>query len=194
MANWHRRSERILAALMALALQAALYRLLLPPRPSRPEAGNSPPMIAMILAPGRPHPIAAPRLAGKPKPRRPVFEPIAVAPITEPPKPSSPAAIDWQAAIRHEVRAEVSPAGATHTLRFGFPRMPAHRRPAPAFGWDEARIHRIQRLENGIIDLGDRCVIKLSFPIPLCRFGRIPANGDLFKHMHDPENARGSLP
>lgn len=72
--------------------------------------------------------------------------------------------------------------------------MPARGRLPPEFGWDEARIHRIQRLENGIIDLGDRCLIKLPFPIPICRFGRLPANGELFKHMHDPRSAPGSLP
>ncbi|HET9106893.1 MAG TPA: hypothetical protein VFN79_06845 [Steroidobacteraceae bacterium] len=197
MTGWRRRSERVLAAAMALALQAALYRLLLPPRPSRPEAGNSPPMIAMILTAERPHrTIAALHRPGKPKPPAPLFEHIAVEPIT-PPKPPTPAsrpAIDWEAAMRHEVRAQAVRAGVTRTLRFGFPRMPAHVRAAPEFGWDEARIDRMQRLENGIIDLGDRCVIKLSFPIPICRFGRIPANGDLFKHMDDPRNAQGSLP
>lgn len=197
MTGWRRRSERVFAAAMAVALQAVLYRVLLPPRASRPQTGNSPPMIAMILSPARPHPmIAAPRRAGKPKPRRPLFEPIAVAPIMppEPPQPASPPAIDWQAAIRHVARAEAARAGAKPALRFGFPRMPTHGKALPEFGWDKARIDRIQRLENGIIDLGDRCVIKLSFPIPICRFGRIRANGDLFKHMNDPRKAEGSLP
>lgn len=102
-------------------------------------------------------------------------------------------AVDWQAAISREVRTRVSHAPRPK-LRFGFPRAPAKQSLPPAFeGWDEVRIHRVQRLANGIFDLGP-CVIRLSYPIPLCHFDTPPANGKLFKHMHRDRTTVGSLP
>jgi hypothetical protein len=181
---------------MALALQAALYRVLLPPQPAPVRIRGSPAIIAMILKPMRRHrALGAPHGSGRSREPRPRFQSITVQPITAPriPKAGVPPAIDWQVAIGRVARAEAARAG-EQPLRFGFPRMRPHTTALPEFAWDKARIDRIQRLENGIIDLGERCVIKLPFPIPICRFGRIPANGDLFKHMHDPRRAQSALP
>lgn len=108
------RSERVLAAVMALALQAALYRLLLPPQPSRVEASRSPSIIAMILNPTRPHRVlAVAHRSGNPTLPKPMFEPITVQAITPPMPPAFPSrpAVDWQAAIEHEVRAEAEDSG-----------------------------------------------------------------------------------
>ncbi|MGH8319805.1 MAG: hypothetical protein ACREUL_17850 [Steroidobacteraceae bacterium] len=67
--------------------------------------------------------------------------------------------------------------------------MPAKQGAPPAFEWDDVHIDRVQRLVHGVIDLGDRCVITLTLPIPFCHFGKISADGDLFEHMHDPRAA-----
>ena len=54
----------------------------------------------------------------------------------------------------------------------------------PGFHWD--RSSRGQMLRHGIIKINDYCV--LIAIIPFCRFGgRIQYDGDLFKHMQDPE-------
>ena len=58
------------------------------------------------------------------------------------------------------------------------------------FGWDLAHTQRVETLPEGgvLLRLSDRCVmiIGLPFVLPLCKFGRIPARGDLFKHMEEP--------
>lgn len=196
MSGRYHRPERIIAAATALALQAALYLLLIPPRPPSRGARSPPALMAMLLTATRPKPVrgVAPYPL-KSRARRRVIQHLVVRPIAlpEPRERASGSAVDWQAAIQQEVGTELSHAGAPPAVRMGLPRMPATQAPGPSFGWDEARIHRRQRLEHGIIDVG-RCVIRLAFPIPLCHFGRAPANGDLFKHMRDPHTAPDSLP
>jgi hypothetical protein len=66
--------------------------------------------------------------------------------------------------------------------------MPPKSAPPAAFGWDQARIHRVQLLrgEGMLININDRCSVLFSgFVIPFCKIGRIPVNGDLFEHLHD---------
>jgi hypothetical protein len=119
----------------------------------------------------------------------PVIEPEAVQSITsaEPERQPSRPAVDWNAAIQREVGAELAHADAPPKVRFAFPKMPVARDPPPAFGWDERHIDRVQRLEHGIIDLGP-CTITLSFPIPICHFGKDSADGDLLGPMRAPRS------
>ncbi len=56
--------------------------------------------------------------------------------------------------------------------------------PMPGFQWDHNS--RREMLRHGIIKLNDYCV--LIVVVPFCRFGaKIQYNGDLFKHMRDPD-------
>ena len=126
----------------------------------------------------------------------PVIEPPPVQPITSaaPRQQVSRPAVDWNAAIAREVGAELPRADVSPKVRFGFPRMPAANDPPPAFGWDERRINRAQRLVHGIIDLGP-CTITLSFPIPICHFGQDSGDGDLLGPLRNPRRDEpGSLP
>lgn len=92
--------------------------------------------------------------------------------------------------VRSDARYETRQrAHAPSKLRFGFPQMPAKEWSPPAFGWDQKRLNRVQRLAHGIIDLGDNCFIRLWPPIPECHAD--PGDGDLFKHMHDPRPPDG---
>lgn len=128
--------------------------------------------------------------------RNPVIEPPMVQPITpaEPQRQASRPSLDWNAAIQREVGSELARAGAPPKMRFDFPQMPAAKDPPPAFGWDERHIDRTQRLVHGIIDLGP-CTIKLTFPIPICHFGKDSGNGDLFAPMQGSRTDEpGSLP
>jgi hypothetical protein len=196
MRDWQGGSARAVAAALALALQVALYLLLIPPRLSETRATRSPALVALILsAVHPPRPLLTRPSASRLAPPRRVIQPIAVEPIGAP-KVSVPAAspIDWRSGIQHEVRAELSRAYAPPKVRFGFPLMPARKIPTPVFdGWNDARIHRTERLANGILDVG-RCVVRLALPIPICQFGRTHAKGDLFKHMHQDRSAVGALP
>lgn len=118
----------------------------------------------------------------------PVIEPPAVQAITsaEPQRPGSRPGVDWNGAIQREVGAELAHADAPPKVRFGFPKVSVTKDPPPAFGWDERHINRAQRLEHGIIDLGP-CTITLSFPIPICHFGKDSGDGDLFGPMRNPQ-------
>lgn len=116
-------------------------------------------------------------------------------PINPPPAgtlaPSAP--IDWQQAIRGEVRAQETRRGA-RKLQFGLPQAAAPEPAAsPEFGWYYARTHRVQMLPAGgmLINLNDRCMLVVYGTLfPVCRVGDIPANGHLFDHMRDPRNDR----
>lgn len=58
----------------------------------------------------------------------------------------------------------------------------------PQIAWDYAATHRIEALPQGgtLIHLGDNCVLLIA-PLPLvfCSIGKLPANGNLFEHIHD---------
>ena len=111
-------------------------------------------------------------------PKREALSPPAAQPITLPPagRPGAGASIDWQQALRREVRArELAPPPGK--LEFGLPRRPAAGPTVPRFGWDYARTHRVEPLPEGglLINLSDRCAVVLYvLPIPVCRIGRIP--------------------
>jgi hypothetical protein len=61
-------------------------------------------------------------------------------------------------------------------------------KPKPEFGWSHSQIHRIEPLEEGgfLVWLNDRCAIVISvMAMPVCKFDKKPARGDLFEHMDD---------
>lgn len=186
MITWRRHSEQAIAAAAAVLLQAAVYLTLSQRHPSVGIATSTPTIFAMILAAARPKREAPP--ARHPSEHRKlgvVAEHPVARPITpsESQKHASRSAFDWEGAIQQEVRKGLTRA-VVPKVRFGFPAMPARQAPPHEWdGWDEVRIDRVKRLEQGIIDLGDNCFILLTFPIPQCHFER--PKGDLFKHMHD---------
>lgn len=188
--------ERVGFAVTALALQGALYLLLTDSDLLLSRAKTAPAIAIRMLTAARPRSLPPSHWpGGKLKMPRPTIQPLIVRPVQAPRAPGSAFAppVDWQAAISRAVGEQLSHAQGS-TLRFGMPRRRAGQRPSAAFGgWDEVRIHRLQRLGHGIIDVG-RCVITLAFPVPICHFGKTPANGTLFKHMHGDRTAVGSLP
>jgi hypothetical protein len=115
-----------------------------------------------------------------------VIAPPIVQPILSAPRQQrAPAtAVDWQTAMQQEVTSRLAHGAERPRVTFDFPQAPAKHDAPPAFGWDEAHINRVQRIEHGIIDVGP-CTITLAFPIPICHFGKGSASGDLFEHMHD---------
>ena len=77
------------------------------------------------------------------------------------------------------------------TRAFGSPRPPSAAPQIPKeFGWSHVRTHRFEEMLTGgmIINFNDRCALVLYLPIlmPTCRFGEIPARGDLFNRMRTP--------
>lgn len=192
MVSRHPLSERAAAAAAALLLQAALYLALSQRHPSLPRLENGSRLIAMILTAARAKRPAPPpiRASGRLVPV-PVGEYVVVPRVTpaEPQRQASQSAFGWTGAIGEEVRKQETRTHAPAKLRFGFPQMPAEEGLPPAFGWDENRLNRVQRLAHGIIDLGDNCFISLWPPIAQCHSDS--GNGDLFKHMHDPRPPDG---
>lgn len=111
---------------------------------------------------------------------------------TNQPGPSLPP-IDWE----EELARAAKHAGTEHTgpepKDFGFP----HAGAAPSakteqFGWDYAPTHRVESIPGGglLVNLNDNCVLVfVPFPFVLCQPGKKPANGELFKHLHDAPDA-----
>jgi hypothetical protein len=98
--------------------------------------------------------------------------------------------IDWAKELNRTVRESASGELAPEPREFGSPHV-APKSPAkpPEFGWSHSRTHRLERGPGSVgIHLGDHCVIALS-PLPsvVCSPGQRDANGDLFKHMRDPQ-------
>lgn len=201
-AAWDARAgRRAVAAAVAAALQAAFYWLILQDAiaPTAPPSAT-PLEITLLqtarrLTPAAPSPIGRREIPRPLAPREIPLPPAIIAPITAPKAralervPHAP--VDWQQAIRDEVRAQAH--SAPSRLQFGFPRSPPQGPAAPpAFGWDYARTHRLEELPEGgtLINLTDRCALVVYvLLIPVCKIGRMPANGLLFEHIHDRRSA-----
>jgi len=203
-AAWDARAgRRVAAAAVAAALQGVFWLILHQTLEPTPAPKSAPLAVTLFAAASRPRPAPPPRKSrhsrlkpGPPSAR--ALSPVA-APIEQPvtvPRLATPApraSIDWQRAIRGEVRAEEL-RSRPGKLDFGFPRRRAVAPSAPEFGWDYARTHRVESLRDGgvLINLNDNCVIVIYVVVPLvgCKIGRLPANGHLFDHMRDPGNDR----
>jgi len=68
----------------------------------------------------------------------------------------------------------------------------------PKFGWYHARTHRVEGSPGAlVVNINDRCAVALLliFPFPMCKIGKMPANGRLFEHMYDlPDPKAPNLP
>jgi hypothetical protein len=159
-------------------------------RTLNPQAGGL--QLVMIA----PTPVAVP--IAKPPIRPPTVSRTApqrvVAPSPEaessPPSTAITPPVDWNAEQSLAGRA-ASGIDAQHPLRdFGVPARPPTTADYPQFDWDYARTHRVESIPQGgvIIHLNDNCVLVLSpLPLALCSPFKHEANGELFKHMRDPD-------
>lgn len=198
--------QRITAAAAAAALQAVFYCLILREvvEPTVP-AGSTPLEITILRTAGRLRPVTLRRKSrlegpGRLAAPREVPPPAGlIEPIT-PPRTPGPghAPVDWQQAMQGEVRAEES-LSRKRKLHFGFPHAPPAGPAAPSdFGWDYAHTHRVEALPEGglLINVTDRCALVVYvLLIPVCKIGRMPADGRLFDHMQERrDEQRGALP
>jgi hypothetical protein len=103
---------------------------------------------------------------------------------------SSHPPIDWAGELDRAARDFAAAESSRKPRDFGFPHASAAPSSGPPeFGWSYAPTHRVESLPGGglLINVNDNCVILLA-PLPffVCAPGKKPANGELFKHMHDP--------
>jgi len=202
-AAWDARAaRRVTAAAIAVTLQGVFYFLILHQTIEKAVQPGPVPLQVTLFETLRPRPVRSPRKHRSPAPSRPVprrskapgVPPVVPQPITSAPaaRPAAHAPIDWQRAIQSEVQAEESPS--RPKINFGFPQAPQAPRALPEFGWDEARIHRVEPLPHGgtLIHLTDHCVLVIYalMPFPGCEIGKIPANGHLFDGLEGPWNDR----
>jgi hypothetical protein len=201
-----RRSLRRLAvAAIVVLAHLALFRILTPGAPAPRRISAEAPLEVMIFSPARLSraPRHAPRLAHRARrsglPHRPIA-PSFPGPITLAlPQRAPRVPIHWREQIRREVQARELRSGvpAPHPT-FGFPAMAPRGTPSRRFGWDYAGTHRIEMLRGAgmLINISDRCSLLFAgVLIPFCRIGRIPANGNLFRHLQDATREKlGALP
>lgn len=200
-AAWNARvARRATAAAIAVALQGLFYFLVLHETIEKAVQPSSTPLeVTLIETPTRRRPAPLPRNRARPAPARPAPQrnPAALEVVPQPisspqaAKPVAHAPVDWQRAIQGEVQEEESPPR-PKKLDFSFPQAPQGPGARPQFGWDFAHTHRIVPLPHGgmIINISDRCSINLAFPIPMCQFGKQPANGHLFDNLEGSWNDR----
>jgi len=146
------------------------------------------PTIRAPESPSRKRPPRPPRsLQPNPGPSTPV-EPHPT-PQGDVAKPNHPP-IDWAGELDRAVRDAAAAEASRKPLDFGFPQaFTAPSSKSPEFGWSYAPTHRVESMPGGglLINLNDNCVIVISpLPFVVCALGKKTANGDLFKHMHDP--------
>jgi hypothetical protein len=121
-------------------------------------------------------------------------------PAEPPPDVQKPATIDWnaEAALTAKQHAQSAAAPPPRALDKRLAGMYIDVGPgldqgnAPEFAWDHPRTHRVEALEGGggsLLWINDRCFIVMAglIPFPMCGVGKIPARGDLFDHMRDPQ-------
>lgn len=119
--------------------------------------------------------------------RRPPSQPSAVAPAEEDNAIHPP--IDWAHELNRTATESASGEAAPKPREFGAPHVaPTPPAKPPEFGWSHSRTHRLEKDPGRLgIHLGDHCVISFTpLPSAVCSPGNREANGDLFKHMHDP--------
>ncbi len=100
--------------------------------------------------------------------------------------------IDWNAEISRAGRAASGLDPKNPIKDFGFPKAPPTMADYPQFDWDYARTHRVESIPEGgvVIRLNDNCVLVLNpLPMAFCWPFKRAANGELFKHMRDPDNS-----
>lgn len=189
-----RAARRVTAATLAAALQGVFYWLILHEVVAPTALPDATPLEVTILQTVRRlEPATQPRRRRRPRQllrRREGPRPDTVAqPITLPRsiERARHPPIDWSRALQGEARAQELRTPA-HRLVFGSLRRSAPAPAAPEFGWDHASTHRLELLPQGgmLLNINDRCAIVIyGLIFPVCRIGRIPANGHLFDHMRD---------
>lgn len=146
--------------------------IFLPEPPKRPET----------TPPGRD---ARKRPLTKPSPMK-VEAPRVAVPPENSTAPAGLPPLDWRQAMQDAARKK----GDETPWQSVVPK--ADTKPRREFGWSHARTHRIERdADTGVmtgINLNDRCMLVAALMfLPVCQFGKIPARGDLFDGMKDPD-------
>jgi hypothetical protein len=197
-------TSRVLACLFAVAAHIALIALLASHRAIDDEASDDGSgMVFVILArdstPMSAEPVTPSsrrlRAAKQTADRASVFSDDGRS-ISELPRQEIPTlpSIDWSLESELAAQRQVDAVEAARRRGRGFPAYDEDRKlaatapPAPEFGWDRARTHRIEPIPTGgtIIHINDRCFVVISGLImPVCKLGKIEARGDLFEHMDD---------
>jgi hypothetical protein len=179
--------QRPLLFALAALIHAGLFQLLASQQHANPQVTERLTALAFMPdAKNRVHPV--PSIA----PLTPEQLPTAPRPEVEPPQPIAPPeqetghgpAVDWAHEAGEAARRRALEAEAQRDHRDE--QRPA--KPAPEFGWDRSRVHRVEAIAGGgiLVRINDRCAIVITLlAMPVCQIGKQPARGDLFEHMDD---------
>jgi hypothetical protein len=189
-------TSRIVAAVIVIGLHAVMFALLMSARVPRIQSDTGDTALTLIVIP----PLAPPREVVQerttPSPERPRFHgvPAPAIPRDTTPAPEQRPPIDWSHEAELAVARGVGAIELERRRARGFTPEVQSREPeilvlpAPEFDWSRTA-QRVEALPEGgiLIRLSERCVIAVTaMMFPVCGFGEIPVNGDLFEHMDDP--------
>ena len=179
--------QRPLLFALAVLIHAGLFQLLVSERHAVPETPERRTVLVLLRGTDK-SPEKTRRVPDRVAPIATQGVPASKAPqlIAPPEREESRArpSIDWsreaeETAREHALRAEAQRDHKDDSSPV---------KPKPEFGWSHSQIHRIEPLEEGgfLVWLNDRCAIVISvMAMPVCKFGKKPARGDLFEHMDD---------
>lgn len=98
--------------------------------------------------------------------------------------------IDWTAEAERAAKSfAISESGSPPTSN-SIERENGSQSSGDSFHWDKTRTERIVALPQGgtLVRLSENCSLVITLlPIPGCRFGKLPARGDLFDGMNGPQ-------
>jgi hypothetical protein len=196
-------SPRVLALAIVVAIHAGVVLVLLVEMRARLVRGEpeATPLLVMLLQEREPQYSAVPpRATARPSATRYVRSASrqAEAAAASPTRAAPGSATDWAAeataSAARQIEANEQRARRARALTPKPSPLFSVRPRRPEFHWDYASTHRVEPVPGlgAVIHLNDRCAIALFVIIPFagsCALGKIPARGDLFEHMHDPDPA-----
>ena len=189
--------SRPLLFVLILAVHALLILLAQRSLIHVPRAAEEPLLIFSVAQ----TPISQPRTAASSQPHARSVRPLPTSPLSAGDAldaitvPRSALDIDWsaEAALAAQHQTELASAAGPKSLDDHHGRKPRdglNSSGPDQFGWDYAATHRVDTTQGvPVIHLSDRCAVAFLLILPTfaCGFGgKIPVDGDLFKHMHDP--------
>jgi hypothetical protein len=188
----------VLAAVIALHAGALLLLFLETRSRLARASGEATPISAWLLEPREPGADVSPRHSARASRGRRPERPVGASAVPVSAVPSAAATVDWAAeaarSARRQLEADADRNRQAHALAPQPSPMFAARVKRHEFPWDTAHGDRVETIAGiaTVVHLSDQCAVAFFLIVPFaggCALDKLPARGDLFDHLHDPDPA-----